>query len=196
MLILQQFKHCALQSIPSTGGKPCPKFYSSISTVPFKAVPSTGDTQSPKFYSSISNVPFKAVPPTGDTQSPKFYSSTSTVPFKAVPSTGDTQSPKFYSSTSTVPFKAVPPTGDTQSPKFLPFLECFLERTFCDGEQFSYSIFLKLLCGLETISKIHNTLVLPTFLYRSENWTLLLTQYRAGDKIKKNEMGWACGAYG
>jgi len=25
---------------------------------------------------------------------------------------------------------------------------------------------------------------------------LLLTQYRAGDKIKKNKMGWACGAYG
>ena len=25
---------------------------------------------------------------------------------------------------------------------------------------------------------------------------LLLTQYCAGDKIKKNEMGWACGAYG
>ena len=25
---------------------------------------------------------------------------------------------------------------------------------------------------------------------------ILLTQYRAGDKIKKNEMGWACGAYG
>ena len=25
---------------------------------------------------------------------------------------------------------------------------------------------------------------------------VLLTQYRAGDKIKKNEMGWACGAYG
>jgi len=24
----------------------------------------------------------------------------------------------------------------------------------------------------------------------------LLTKYRAGDKIKKNEMGWACGAYG
>ena len=23
-----------------------------------------------------------------------------------------------------------------------------------------------------------------------------LTQYCAGDKIKKNEMGWACGAYG
>ena len=24
----------------------------------------------------------------------------------------------------------------------------------------------------------------------------LLTQYCAGDKIEKNEMGWACGAYG
>ena len=23
-----------------------------------------------------------------------------------------------------------------------------------------------------------------------------VTQYRAGDKIEKNEMGWACGAYG
>jgi hypothetical protein len=25
---------------------------------------------------------------------------------------------------------------------------------------------------------------------------LLLTQYWAGGKIEKNEMGWACGAYG
>ena len=25
---------------------------------------------------------------------------------------------------------------------------------------------------------------------------VLLTQYCAGDKIEKNEMGWACGAYG
>jgi len=24
----------------------------------------------------------------------------------------------------------------------------------------------------------------------------LVTQYCAGDKIEKNEMGWACGAYG
>jgi hypothetical protein len=24
----------------------------------------------------------------------------------------------------------------------------------------------------------------------------ILTQYRVGGKIKKNEMGWACGAYG
>ena len=27
-------------------------------------------------------------------------------------------------------------------------------------------------------------------------WPVLLTQYCAGDKIEKNEMGWACGAYG
>ena len=26
--------------------------------------------------------------------------------------------------------------------------------------------------------------------------TILLTQHCAGDKIEKNEMGWACGAYG
>ena len=25
---------------------------------------------------------------------------------------------------------------------------------------------------------------------------VLLTQYCAGDKIEKNEMGWACGVYG
>jgi len=32
--------------------------------------------------------------------------------------------------------------------------------------------------------------------YVSNKCFVLLTQYRAGDKIKKNEMGWACGAYG
>ena len=32
----------------------------------------------------------------------------------------------------------------------------------------------------------------------AENFTKLtyLTQYCAGDKMEKNEMGWACGAYG
>ena len=29
-----------------------------------------------------------------------------------------------------------------------------------------------------------------------DNPFVLLTQYCAGDKIEKNEMGWACGAYG
>jgi hypothetical protein len=50
----------------------------------------------------------------------------------------------FYNILSTVPFKVVPPTGDTPFPTFLPLLECFLERTFCDGAQFSYRIFLNL----------------------------------------------------
>ena len=27
-------------------------------------------------------------------------------------------------------------------------------------------------------------------------WFVLLTQYCAGDKIEKNEMGWACDSYG
>ena len=29
-----------------------------------------------------------------------------------------------------------------------------------------------------------------------EQGSVLLTQYCAGDKIEKNEMGWGCGAYG
>jgi hypothetical protein len=40
--------------------------------------------------------------------------------------------------------KVVPSTGDTPFPTFLPLLECFLERTFCNGAQFSYRIFLNL----------------------------------------------------
>jgi hypothetical protein len=50
----------------------------------------------------------------------------------------------FYNILSTVPFKVVPSTGDTPSPTFLPLLECFLKRTFYDGAQFSYRIFLNL----------------------------------------------------
>jgi len=50
----------------------------------------------------------------------------------------------FYNIWSTVYFKLVPCTGDTPFPTFLPLLECFLERTFCDGAQFSYRIFLNL----------------------------------------------------
>jgi hypothetical protein len=48
-----------------------------------------------------------------------------------------------------VPFKIVPSTGDTPFLTFLPVLECFLERTSCDGAQFSYLIFLNLLYDLE-----------------------------------------------
>jgi hypothetical protein len=50
----------------------------------------------------------------------------------------------FYNILSTVPFKVVPSTGDIPFPAFLPLLECFLERTFSDGAQFSYLIFLNL----------------------------------------------------
>ena len=39
----------------------------------------------------------------------------------------------FYNILSTVPFKLFPSTGDTPFPTFLPLLECYLERTFCDG---------------------------------------------------------------
>ena len=31
--------------------------------------------------------------------------------------------------------------------------------------------------------------------YKVAKWFVLLTQYCAGNKIEKNEMGWACGAY-
>jgi hypothetical protein len=50
----------------------------------------------------------------------------------------------FYNILSTVHFKEVPSTGDTPFPTFLPLLECFLERTFCDGAQFCYRNFLNL----------------------------------------------------
>jgi hypothetical protein len=50
----------------------------------------------------------------------------------------------FYNILSTVSFKVVPSTDNTPFPTFLPLLECFLERTFCDGAQFSYRIFLNL----------------------------------------------------
>ena len=55
----------------------------------------------------------------------------------------------FYSILWAVPFKVFPSTGDIPFPTFLPFLERFLERTFCDGARFSYCIFLNLLYDLE-----------------------------------------------
>ena len=33
-------------------------------------------------------------------------------------------------------------------------------------------------------------------MYNEQLNSVLLTQYCAGDKMEKNEMGWACGAYG
>ena len=50
----------------------------------------------------------------------------------------------FYNILCTVPIKVVPSASDTPFPTLLPLLECFLERTVCDGAQFSYRIFLNL----------------------------------------------------
>jgi hypothetical protein len=47
----------------------------------------------------------------------------------------------FFNILSTVPFKVAPSTGDIPFSTFLPLLDCFLERIFCDGAQFSYRIF-------------------------------------------------------
>jgi hypothetical protein len=55
-----------------------------------------------------------------------------------------TRKASFYNILSTVPSEAVPSTGDTPLPTFLPTLECYMERTFCGGAQFSYRIFLNL----------------------------------------------------
>ena len=50
--------------------------------------------------------------------------------------------------------------------------------------------------------KIYRTIILPVVLYGCETWSLTLREerklrvYCVGDKIEKNEMGWACGTYG
>ena len=49
-------------------------------------------------------------------------------------------------------FQLVPYTGDKPFPTFRKFLELFQERTFSDGAQFSYHIFLNLFYGLEATS--------------------------------------------
>src|SRR5215475_8978028 len=59
---------------------------------------------------------------------------------------------------------------------------CSLSYQFSSDEEFKLAKFLQLIGTIkrtifrkvrtETILKIYNTLVLPTFLYGSENWTL------------------------
>jgi len=48
---------------------------------------------------------------------------------------------------------------------------------------------MELMCKCEELHDMSNKE------YSDSVWELL-TQYCAGDKIEKNEMGWACGAYG
>ena len=50
------------------------------------------------------------------------------------------------------------------------------------------------ICGLDL--GIDGMIILIWITEGWAKWSILLTQYCAGDKIEKNEMGWACGAYG
>ena len=47
---------------------------------------------------------------------------------------------------------------------------------------------------VDNTNKFKNVFLTNTSL--TDKCFVLLTQYRAGDKIKKNEIGWACGKYG
>ena len=50
---------------------------------------------------------------------------------------------------------------------------------------------------LATFYKTGAMFVIRSVIYfRKLTVFVLLTQYCAGDKMEKNEMGWACGAYG
>ena len=69
----------------------------------------------------------------------------------------------------------------------------------------TYSLlsFPERLCSVELVSITHKNIscitILRNIYIMDQNMIkgfVLLTQYCAGDKIEKNEMGWACGAYG
>jgi hypothetical protein len=75
------------------------------------------------------------------------------------------------------------------------YLGCSISYQFSNHVEFIFSKFLQLIdtikrdvfrkVRMETILKIYNTLVLPTFLYGSENWTLTASQRR---RIEEAEM--------
>jgi hypothetical protein len=75
------------------------------------------------------------------------------------------------------------------------YLGCSISYQFSDDVEFKLARFLQLIVTIkrtvfrkvrtETILKIYNTLVLPTFLYWSENWTLTALQRR---RIEAAEM--------
>ena len=68
------------------------------------------------------------------------------------------------------------------------YLGCSISYQFSNDVKFKLTKFLQLIgtikrtifkkVRMETILKIYNTLVLPTFLYWSENWTLTALQRR------------------
>jgi len=75
------------------------------------------------------------------------------------------------------------------------YLGCSIPYQFSNGVEFKLAKLLQLIgtskktifkkVRTETILKIHNTLVLPTFLYGTENWTLTALQRR---RIEAAEM--------
>ena len=70
----------------------------------------------------------------------------------------------------------------------ITYLGCNISYQFSNDVEFKLATFLQLIDTIkktifkkvrtETILKIYNTLVLPTFLYGSENWTLTALQRR------------------
>ena len=64
------------------------------------------------------------------------------------------------------------------------YLGCSISYQFSNDVEFKLATFLQLIGTIfrkvrtETVLKIYNTLVLPTFLYGSENWTLTASQRR------------------
>jgi len=75
------------------------------------------------------------------------------------------------------------------------YLDCSITYQLSNGVEFKLAKFLQLIGTVkrtiftkvrtETVLKIYNTLVLPTFLYGSENWTLTAFQRR---RIEAAEM--------
>ena len=69
------------------------------------------------------------------------------------------------------------------------YLGCSISYQFSNDVEFKLAKFLQLIGtikrNMETILKIYNTLVLPTLLYGSENWTLTALQRR---RIEAAEM--------
>jgi len=71
------------------------------------------------------------------------------------------------------------------------YLRCSISYQFSNDVEFKLAKFLQLICTIkrtifkkvrtETILKIYNTLVLPPFLYGSENWALTVLQRRRID---------------
>ena len=68
------------------------------------------------------------------------------------------------------------------------YLGCSLSYQCSDDVEFKLAVFLQLIgttkktifkkVRTETVLKLYNTLILPTFLYGSENWTLTASQRR------------------